>query len=85
LQSEIAECGLATVAMVANFYGHNLGLRELRSKFSYGLKGINLQQLAEISDSLNLANRALQCSIEEVHKLQTPCILHWDMNHFATA
>lgn len=41
-----------------------------------------LKQLIELGDSLGLVSRALQCSLEEVHKLQTPCILHWDMNHF---
>ena len=43
---------------------------------------MNLQQLIELGDNLELASRALQCPLEEVHKLQTPCILHWDMNHF---
>ena len=81
-QSEIAECGLAVIAMVANFYGHKLDLVTIRKHYPYRIKGMNLQQLIELGDSLGLASRALQCSIDEVHKLQTPCILHWDLNHF---
>ena len=82
LQSEIAECGLASMAMVACYHGHKLDMPAMRKCFSANLKGMNLQQLIELGDGLGLASRALQCPLEEVHKLQTPCILHWDMNHF---
>lgn len=82
IQSEIAECGLASMAMVASYHGHQLDMPAMRKRFSANLKGMNLQQLIELGDSLGLASRALQCPFEEVHKLQTPCILHWDMNHF---
>ncbi|MCH2055735.1 MAG: peptidase domain-containing ABC transporter [Thalassotalea sp.] len=82
LQSEIAECGLASLAMVASYHGHQICLHTIRKLYSAKLKGMNLQQLIELGDSLGLASRALQCPIDEVNKLATPCILHWDMNHF---
>jgi len=82
LQSEIAECGLASMAMVACFHGHRLDMLAMRKCYSANLNGMNLQQLIELGDSLGLASRALQCPIDEVHKLATPCILHWDLNHF---
>ncbi|WP_299264668.1 peptidase domain-containing ABC transporter [uncultured Psychrosphaera sp.] len=82
LQAEIAECGLASMAMVASFYGHQLDMPAMRKRFSANLKGMNLQQLIDVGDSLGLASRALQCPIDEAYKLATPCILHWDMNHF---
>lgn len=82
LQAEIAECGLASMAMVASFHGHKLDMPAMRKRFSANLKGMNLQQVIEVGDSLGLASRALQCPVDEVYKLATPCILHWDMNHF---
>ncbi len=82
LQSEIAECGLASMAMVASYHGHQLDMPAMRKRFPASLKGMNLQQLIELGDSLGLASRALQCPIDEAHKLATPCILHWDLNHF---
>lgn len=81
-QAEIAECGLASIAMVASYYGYKQDMAAIRKRFSTSLKGMNLQQLIELGDSLGLASRALQCSIKEVHKLATPCILHWNLNHF---
>lgn len=82
LQAEMAECGLACVAMIASFHGHKLDMAALRKRYSADLKGMNLQQLIGLSDSMGLASRALKCPIEEVGKLALPCVLHWDMNHF---
>lgn len=82
LQTEIAECGLASMAMIAGFYGHKLDMPAMRKRFSANLKGMNLQQLIELGDKLGLASRALQCPMEDVQKLTFPCIVHWDLNHF---
>ncbi|MGS2719855.1 peptidase domain-containing ABC transporter [Paraglaciecola aestuariivivens] len=82
LQTELAECGLASLAMIASFHGHKIDLPAIRKRFTSRLKGINLQNLTELSDSIGLASRAVSCSLDEVRKVQTPCILHWDMNHF---
>ncbi|WP_287245639.1 cysteine peptidase family C39 domain-containing protein, partial [Pseudoalteromonas sp.] len=51
-QSEIAECGLASMAMVACYHGHQLDMSAMRKRFSANLKGMNLQQLIELGDSL---------------------------------
>lgn len=82
LQSKIHECGLASIAMIASYYGHELDMAKMRTRFPTYSKGMNLQNLIELGDSLGMQSRALQCPIDEVYKLQTPCILHWEMNHF---
>ncbi len=85
LQAEVAECGLASMAMVSSYHGHQLDMPAMRKRFSANLKGMNLQQLIELGDSLGLASRALQCPLEDINKLSLPCVLHWDMNHFVVA
>lgn len=82
LQSEAAECGLACLAMVAGHYGYVSDLPRLRQRFSVSMHGINMAQLLDIAETLKLTGRALQLEVEELHHLQRPCILHWDMNHF---
>jgi ATP-binding cassette subfamily B protein RaxB len=82
LQSELAECGLASMAMIACYHGHKLDMPAIRNRFSANMKGMDLQQLIDLGDDLGLASRALQCPMDEIHKLATPCILHWDLNHF---
>lgn len=81
-QSEAAECGLACIAMVANHHGHQIDLTTLRNRYSVSLKGTNLQQLMLLGNQLGLAGRALKLGLDDLAKLRTPCILHWEMNHF---
>lgn len=81
-QTEAAECGLACLAMVASAHGHELDLAAVRSRFSASLKGMNLAQLIDAGVALDLAGRALRLDLSEMRQLQTPCVLHWDMNHF---
>ncbi|MCH8493267.1 MAG: peptidase domain-containing ABC transporter [Idiomarina sp.] len=81
-QSESAECGLACMAMIANHHGHKIDLTTLRNSYSVSFKGANLQQLMLLANQLELAGRALKLDLEDLKKLKTPCILHWEMNHF---
>lgn len=81
-QAEASECGLACLAMIAGYYGHHLDLPTLRRRFSLSLKGIRLGRLVEMAQSLGLACRPLRLEMAELARLQTPCILHWDFDHF---
>ncbi|MFY0664657.1 MAG: peptidase domain-containing ABC transporter [Natronospirillum sp.] len=81
-QSEAAECGLACLAMIAGFYGYDTDLLHLRKRFSVSQHGVNLKQLMDMAARLQLVGRALQLEVDEIPQLQTPCVLHWDMNHF---
>lgn len=82
LQSEAAECGLASVVMVARHYGHRVNLAGLRQKYPPSVRGSTLEQLMAIASDLELAPRAVRLELDELDQLQKPAILHWDMNHF---
>jgi ATP-binding cassette subfamily B protein RaxB len=68
--------------MVASFHGHRIDLAGLRRRFTLSLKGATLAYLMQVAGRLHLAPRALRLELEELPKLRTPCILHWDLNHF---
>lgn len=55
---------------------------DLRHKFPQTLKGANLKQLIDQSQVLGFNARPVRLELEELHQLATPCILHWDLNHF---
>jgi len=82
LQTEAAECGLACLAMVANYHGHKIDLNTLRREYPISLKGATLQSLIQTADKLQMASRPLRLDIDDLPNLKLPCILHWDMNHF---
>ncbi|HSN19681.1 MAG TPA: peptidase domain-containing ABC transporter [Usitatibacter sp.] len=82
LQTEAAECGLASLGMVACYHGHRIDLAGLRRRFTVSLKGATLAFLMQVAGRLDLAPRPLRLELEELPRLRTPCILHWDLNHF---
>jgi len=82
LQSEIAECGLACLAMIATAHGQATTLQDLRRRFPAALKGMKLRDLLEVAASIGFSGRPLKLDMPFLAKLSLPCILHWDMNHF---
>jgi len=81
-QSESAECGLACIAMIASYFGHNINLGTLRLKHSVSLKGSTLKGLIALANRLGLDSRALRLELESLNRLLLPCVLHWSGNHF---
>ena len=82
LQTEATECGLACLAMVAEYHGYSTDLATLRSRFSISLKGATLVHLIDIANRLELVTRPLKLDLESLGQLKSPCILHWNFNHF---
>jgi ATP-binding cassette subfamily B protein RaxB len=82
LQTEAAECGLACLAMIASYFGHQIDIDTLRRRHPVSLKGVTLRSLIDMARHLSLACRPLRIEPAHVAKLRLPAILHWDMNHF---
>ncbi|MFB9241479.1 peptidase domain-containing ABC transporter [Massilia antarctica] len=82
LQTEVAECGLSCLAMVASYLGLRTDLATLRGRFAVSLNGTSMLTLTEYADRLRLSSRALSLSLDELRDLKTPAILHWGLNHF---
>lgn len=82
LQSEAAECGLASLAMIAAYHGYQSDLVSLRQRFNISLEGATLLDIMQFAEKLELSSRPLRVELEDLDALQTPCILHWDMSHF---
>jgi ATP-binding cassette, subfamily B, bacterial CvaB/MchF/RaxB len=82
LQSAAAECGLASLAMIAGYHRRNSDMGDLRRRISVSLKGVNLETLVDMADRIGFASRAVRLDLHELSNLKLPCILHWDLNHF---
>ena len=81
-QTEIAECGLASLAMVANYHGLKVDLGTMRRRFAPSLRGAPLKALMTIADRIGLAPRAVKLPLEELGNLHLPAVIHWDLNHY---
>lgn len=82
LQTEISECGLACLAMIARYHGHDTNLAALRQRYPVSSRGMNLQQIAYLGTVLKLDYTGCRLELDEMDQLTLPCILHWDLNHF---
>lgn len=81
-QTEASECGLACLAMICGYYGKNIDLMALRQRFNLSARGATLVGINDIAVQLDMSTRALSLDLDDIDELKTPCILHWDFNHF---
>ena len=72
LQTEAAECGLASLAMVAAYHGLHTDMPTLRQRFSLSLKGATMVDLTRIAGQMHLNPRALRAELEHLPQLQMP-------------
>ena len=82
LQSEAMECGLICISMISAFYGKFLDTHQMRQTKPLSNRGMTLKDLAHLASELGFATRAVSLDINDVRQLQTPCVLHWKMDHF---
>src|ERR1700719_1288777 len=82
LQTEVAECGLACLAMIAGRYGHRVHLPTVRQRYTGSLRGSTLHDLVRLASTMQLATRAVRPELPHLRRLRLPCVLHWDHNHF---
>lgn len=81
-QTEVAECGLASLTMVANYHGLDIDLGTMRRRFAPSLRGAALRTLIGLADRIGLTPRAVKLPLEQLPNLHVPAVLHWDMNHY---
>ena len=60
LQSEAAECGLACIAMIAQYYSDKRDLNTLRRSISVSLRGTTLKDVMRIASDLGFQTRAVK-------------------------
>lgn len=81
-QTEIAECGIASLAMIANYHGLDIDLGTMRRRFAPSLRGAPLRSLMQIADRIGLTPRAVKLPLDQLGNLHLPAVLHWDLNHY---
>ena len=81
-QTQITECGLASLAMISSYYGQRADIASLRKLFNPSLRGVTMRVLIKQAAKIGLNGRAVQASLASLRGLRLPAILHWDFNHF---
>ena len=82
LQTEAAQCGHTCLAMVLDYHGRQMDGLTLQREYPTSMRGVTLANLIDDASVAGLQCRALRIELEELPQLETPCILHWNMDHF---
>ena len=83
VQSETSECGLASLAMVANFHGHDVDLGYMRALNPVSRGGMSMAEIYHLASSFGLDARGFAIQkLADLDGLKLPAILHWDGEHF---
>src|SRR5579862_863673 len=70
VQTEASECGLACLAMVANYLGVRIDLPSLRLRFALSRKGANFEGLVRVAAALGLESRPLKLDMHNLPELR---------------
>lgn len=82
LQSEINECGLACIAMLAETQGIRAPLTELRERYPASQHGTSLATLCAILGELALPAYPVAFEHRDLAALPLPAILHYGAGHY---
>jgi len=83
MQLEALECGAASLAMLAAYYGKWVPLEQVRADCGVSRDGSNAKNIFLAAQSYGFQVEAFRMSPEVLRtKGQFPCIIHWNFNHF---
>jgi ATP-binding cassette subfamily B protein RaxB len=84
IQSQDAECGLASLACILSHHKHFTTLRSLRMEFDeLSDDGMNALEIIECAEEKGLTASPFEIeSVSDLYEIEKPCIVHWENNHF---
>lgn len=81
-QMEATECGAASLSMIFAHFGKHLPLEQMRNETGVSRDGCNAGNLMRAAKKYNLECHGFRKEPEDLRFIETPCIIHWNFNHF---
>ncbi|MEX2746081.1 peptidase domain-containing ABC transporter [Rhizobium mongolense] len=75
-QRDITDCGAASLASVAAFYGYKLPLSRIRQHASTDRSGTTVMGLTEAAQKLGFISKAVRGGFDSLYKIPKPAIAH---------
>lgn len=82
LQMEVTECGAASLCMVLAYHGRYIPLEQMRIETAVSRDGVNAGDMLKAAVRFGLECHGYRKETEELKKLDMPCVIHWNFNHF---
>lgn len=81
-QMEATECGAASLSMVFAYFGKNIPLEQMRIETGVSRDGCNAGNIMRCAKKYGLECHGYRKELDGLKNVQTPCIIHWNFNHF---
>lgn len=73
---------IACVAMLLNFYGHNINVRDLRKSFPEFIGSRTVEEIEYLCEKNNLITKRVFADYLDLKKAKHPLIIFWRMKRF---
>ena len=81
-QNEACECGAATLASILYFFGRYTPLEQIREDIGVSRDGCSAGSIMRTAKNYKLNCHGYRKETEDLKTINTPCIIHWEFNHF---
>lgn len=83
LQHDAADCGPASLRMIAKYYGKEYSAEMLRRHCYISREGVSMLGISDAAEYIGFRTIGVRISFEQLaEEALLPCILHWNQNHF---
>ncbi len=81
-QYDQMDCGPACISMVASAYKKSYSLQYLRDNSFITREGVSLLGIGEVAEKIGFKKLSVKLTVEKLHEMNLPSIIHWNQNHF---
>lgn len=81
-QQDNMDCGATCLRMICKHYRRNISIHYIRRLTQTHNRGVNLLGISEAAEKLGFRTQGIRLTLEQLHEIDLPCILHWRQNHF---
>ena len=81
-QMEATECGAASLSMIFGYFGKFLPLEQMRIETGVSRDGCVASNIMRAAKRHGLECHGYRKEPDYLKTVQTPCIIHWNFNHF---